>query len=355
MKIISVFSIAVLLSAVSSAVAAPGDSMWLNAAWRDSVWNARGCAYDNRGQWFMDAKFGAFIHFGLYSQLGGYYHGAGPYDPSEQIIGLGQKRAVIPCDQYRTEVGGVFNPANFNAAQWVSMIKNAGQKYLIVTTKHHDGFCMFHTATTAHNIVDATPYAQDIIKQLADECQRQGIVFCPYYSIGDWCATSVQNPKYTNYKDYMYDQLKELLTGYGAIKMLWFDNWWYVDNQWANDLAHAKELYAYARFNNPAMLVNDRCGRGAGSIDGDYTTPENQLSGCQGGRPFEVVMTNTNDDNWGWVKNATNYRRCIDLIGNLIDCTSRGGNFVLAERRARFVGAVSGAAPRHLRHHGRMA
>ena len=295
---------------------------------QEKLWNSRGCVNDQRGQWFREAKFGAFIHFGLYSELGGYWKGK-PYDPAEQIIGLGQRRDVIPVDEYQREVGGAFNPTNFNAAEWVRTIKEAGQKYLIVTAKHHDGFCMFKTATTHYNVVEATPFGRDVIKELADECKKQGIIFCPYYSIGDWCADQVQAPRFHSYRDYMYAQLQELLTQYGDIRLLWFDNWWYVNNQWKNDEAHAKELYGFVRSLKPTVLVNDRCGRGANSTDGDYGTPENQLKGSLQSRYFEVVMTDTADDNWGWVRTATNYRRPEDLIRNLIDCASKGGNFVL--------------------------
>jgi alpha-L-fucosidase len=333
MRIASIVSILVALTGMFMAGCAgmvqAQEPAWKDPSWQDSAWSARGCFADQRGQWFRDAKFGAFIHFGAYSELGGYWQGKGPYDPAEQIIGLGDRRAVIPPGQYRSEVAGRFNPTNFNAKQWVSLIKRAGQKYVIATTKHHDGFCMFHTATTSYNVVDATPFARDVIKELADECKRQGIVFCPYYSIGDWCASDVQNPEYKTYRDYMYAQLRELLSNYGDVKMLWFDNYWYVNGQWNNDLEHAKELYAYVHSLKPNLLVNDRCGRGAASTDGDYATPENQLKGSRQSRYFEVVMTDTDDDNWGWVKTAKNYRQPADLIRNLIDCTSKGGNFVL--------------------------
>jgi alpha-L-fucosidase len=302
---------------------------WRDSSFQEKIWNERGCKVDQRGKWFRDAKFGAFIHFGPYSQLGGYWKGKGPFRPAEQIIGLGERKAVISPDEYRTEVAGRFNPTNFNARAWVSAIKSAGQKYVIVTTKHHDGFCMFNTSTTSNNIVDATSFARDVIKELADECRAQGIEFCPYYSIGDWCAAEVQNPRFKNYPDYMFSQLEELLTRYGDIKLLWFDNYWYVDNQWTNDEAHAKELYAFVRSLSPNTLVNDRCGAGVNSTDGDYATPENQLKGSRQSRYFEVVMTDTEDDNWGWVKGATNYRDPASLIRNLIDCTSKGGNFVL--------------------------
>jgi alpha-L-fucosidase len=311
-------------------VAQAADAQWQDPAWQQKVWDARGCnADDSRFKWFRDAKFGAFIHFGVYSQLGGYWHGKGPYDPAEQIMGLGEHRQAIPLAEYRAEAAGEFNPTNFNARGWVQLIKAAGQKYVILTTKHHDGFCMFQTATTSNNVVQATPFGRDVVRELADECKRQGIVFCPYYSIGDWSAADVMARRFTSYPDYMRAQLKELLSNYGDIKMLWFDNYWYVNGQWHNDETHAKELYAYVRSLSPNTLIDDRCGRGASSTDGDYTTPENQLKGSQQSRYFEVVMTDTTDDNWGWVRGATNYRKPAQLIRNLIDCTSKGGNFVL--------------------------
>jgi alpha-L-fucosidase len=295
----------------------------------NSLWDSRGCVDDERGKWFRDAKFGAFIHFGLYSELGGYYHNQGPYDPAEQIMGLGERHMVIPWQTYRSEVGGAFNPTNFDAHKWVSLIKRAGQKYVIVTTKHHDGFCMFRTATTHNNVVEATPFGRDVIKELADECHKQGIAFCPYYSIGDWSAADVMDPKFTSYHDYMFAQLKELMTQYGHIPLVWFDNFWYVNQQWTTDEPQARELYTWLRTLDPYVLVNDRCGKGASSTDGDYATPENQLKGSRQSRYFEVVMTDTADDNWGWVKGATNYRSAGVLIRNLIDSTSKGGNFVL--------------------------
>src|ERR1039458_7067542 len=207
----------------------------------DRVWESRNCVDDARGKWFRAAKFGAFIHFGLYSQLGGYYKQKGPYDPAEQIMGLGERHMVIPWQEYQAEVGGAFNPTNFNAQEWVSLIKRAGQKYVIVTAKHHDGFCMFRTATTSYNVVDSTPFARDVIKELADECKKQGIVFCVYYSIGDWAAANVMAPASARCPDYMRAQLKELLGNYGDIKMLWFDNYWFADNQWRSDQAHATD------------------------------------------------------------------------------------------------------------------
>jgi len=244
-------------------------------------------------------------------------------------MGLGDRRSVISAADYKAKVGSKFNPEKFDAAQWVSLVKKAGQKYLILTTKHHDGFCMFKTATTPYNVVDATPFGRDVIKEVSQECRKQGIEFCLYYSIGDWCAADVMDPAFPSYREYMFAQIRELLTNYPDVKLLWLDNYWYVDDQWSNDEAHARDLYSFARSVRPGILVNDRCGSGAESSDGDYATPENQLRGSLQSRYFEVVMTNTADDNWGWVRGATNYRKPAELIRNLIDSVSKGGNFVL--------------------------
>jgi alpha-L-fucosidase len=313
---------------LSPAVAQQPAAAPLTEAQRDALWESRGCVDDERGSWFRDAKFGAIIHFGVYSQLGGHYQGK-PYRPAEQIMGLGDRRAVIPPATYKSEVAANFNPTKFDAAEWVRLMKAAGQKYVILTTKHHDGFCMFKTATTPFNVIEATPFKRDIVREVADECRKQGLEFSVYFSIGDWSANEVMNPKFDSYKEYMHAQLKELLTNYGDIKLLWFDNWWYVDNQWKNDDEHAKDLYTFSRSINPGMLVNDRCGVGVKSDHGDYATPENQLKGSLQSRYFEVVMTNTADDHWGWVRGATNYRPAAELIRNLVDSVSKGGNFVL--------------------------
>ena len=166
----------------------------------------------------------------------------------------------------------------------------------------------------------------DVVKEISAACRRQGLKFGVYLSPWDRNHPQYGRPEYVTY---YRNQLRELLTNYGDIKMLWFDNWWYVDNQWTNDDAHAKDLYTFSRGVHPRMLVNDRCGVGVKSDHGDYATPENQLKGSLQSRYFEVVMTNTDDDNWGWVKGAKNYRTADEVIRNLIDSASKGGNFVL--------------------------
>jgi alpha-L-fucosidase len=320
--------LAMVLPILSSSIAAATQNNdWPSLSFQDKAWQERGCPNDAKGSWFRAAKFGAFIHFGVYSELGGYWQGK-LYDPSEQIMGLGERHMVIPLDLYKG-VAAQFNPTTFDAHEWVKMIKDAGQRYLIITTKHHDGFCMYPTKTTSFNLKEQTPFHRDFIKELSNECKKQGIPFCVYYSIGDWTATKVMSPEFKSYPEYMRAQLKEIFSSYDNIQMIWLDNYWYVDNQWVSDETHTKELYSYIRSLSPTVIINDRCGRGAGSMDGDYATPENQLMGSSQSRYFEVVMSDTKDDNWGWVKGATNYRSAGDLILNLIDCTSKGGNFVL--------------------------
>ncbi|WP_197528413.1 alpha-L-fucosidase [Aeoliella mucimassa] len=296
----------------------------------NDFWANRGCsAGDARCQWFRDAKFGAIIHFGVYSELGGYYQGKGPYRPAEQIMGLGERRAVISPDEYLKNVASKFNPTGFDADEWVSQMKQAGMRYVIFTTKHHDGFCMFDTKTTTFDVVDSTPFGRDIVKELAEACRKQDMHLCLYYSIGDWSAKEVMDDQYANYGQYMKAQLKELLTNYGDVDLLWFDNWWYVEDQWSTDTPHARELYNFVRELQPNILVNDRCGIGVESDHGDYGTPENQLKGSLQERYFEVVMTCTADDSWGWMKGADNYRRPDTLVRNLVDSVSKGGDFTL--------------------------
>ena len=295
-----------------------------------NYWPERGCdAGDVRCTWFRDAKFGAIIHFGVYSQLGGHYEGKGPYRPAEQIMGLGERRARISPASYQKEVAARFNPARLDVEQWVRQMKAGGQRYAILTTKHHDGFCMFDTATTKFDVVDATPLGRDVVREFVDACRKHDLRVGLYYSIGDWSAKEVMDPKYGSYDDYMQAQLRELLTNYGPIDLVWFDNYWYADDQWNNDESHARMLYNLVRQLQPGALVNDRCGSGVHARHGDFATPENQLKGSLQSRYFEVVMTNTDDDNWGWVEGATNYRQPAAIVRNIIDSVSKGGNFVL--------------------------
>src|SRR5579862_7365578 len=174
--------------------------------------------------WFQDAKFGMFIHWGVYSVLG----------KGEWVM----NNDKIPVSEYE-KLAPQFNPTEFNAAEWVSLAKAAGMKYITITSKHHDGFAMFATKQNKWNIVDATPYAKDPLKMLADECHKQGIKLFFYHSQLDWhnpdyfplgrtghSAGRPSGGNWNRYLDYMDAQLTELLTNYGDVAGIWFDGMW---------------------------------------------------------------------------------------------------------------------------------
>jgi alpha-L-fucosidase len=174
--------------------------------------------------WFQDAKFGLFVHWGIYSVLGS----------AEWVMEVRR----IPASDYE-KLADQFNPIRFDAAEWVSLVKAAGMKYITITAKHHDGFAMFDSRVSDWDIVDRTPYGDDVLEQLAEECRRQGIKLFFYYSQLDWhhpdyfprgrTGNSAERPEegdWYRYLDYMDEQLRELLTGYGEIGGIWFDGMW---------------------------------------------------------------------------------------------------------------------------------
>src|SRR5437879_5293721 len=175
-------------------------------------------------QWFQDSKFGLFIHWGVYSVLG----------DGEWVMN-NRKMSITDYEPLAAK----FNPTEFNPAEWVSLAKAAGMKYITITSKHHDGFAMFATKQNKWNIVDATPYKKDPLKMLADECHRQGIKLFFYHSQLDWhhpdyfplgrtgqTAARPSGGSWNKYLDFMNEQLRELLTNYGEIGGIWFDGWW---------------------------------------------------------------------------------------------------------------------------------
>src|SRR5260221_7992236 len=175
-------------------------------------------------RWFQDAKFGLFIHWGVYSVLG----------KGEWVM----NNDKMPVSEYE-KLPAQFNPTEFNAAEWVSLAKAAGMKYITITSKHHDGFAMFDSKVSDYNIVARTPYKKDVLKALAEECRRQGLKLFFYYSQLDWHnpdyfprgrtgqdAGRPEQGNWPRYLDYMDGQLRELLTNYGDIAGIWFDGWW---------------------------------------------------------------------------------------------------------------------------------
>lgn len=296
---------------------------------------------DARMAWWREATFGMFIHWGVYSAPAGEWQDKKDY--GEWLL----EDAKIPVSRYeefRTE----FNPVKFNAEHWVALAKDAGMKYIVVTCKHHDGFAMFDTKLTDWGI-KSTPYAHDPIRDLAAACQKAGIKFCVYYSVMDWHHPDYAprrawndvakgDPDINRYLQFMKGQLKELLTNYGPVGLLWFDGEW--ETSWTD--AYGKDIYAYVRSLQPNIIVNNRLGKNrpqladmgmegihrGGEMIGDYDTPEQKiLADTVPNLDWETAMTM--NEHWGYNKNDQNWKSLTTLIRNLIDIASKGGNYLL--------------------------
>ncbi len=284
---------------------------------------------DARMAWFRDAKFGMFIHWGIYSVPAGEWQGKTSYAEWFQL------QTKMPCEQY-DKYAAEFNPVKFDARQWAKTAKDAGMKYLVITSKHHDGFSMFDTKFSDFNIVHSTPYRRDPMKDLAAACREEGIKFCFYYSIADWHnpdspAVYSQrgfhgNPKddadVAKYADYMRNQVHELLTGYGPIGILWFDGGGAFKSPDRAKLLKADEMVNMIHAAQPACLINNRLGAGS-----DYGTPEQYIPAGGAKEPFEVCMTI--NGHWGYNKADHNWKSTSTLVRNLIDIVAKGGNYLL--------------------------
>ncbi|NLF07646.1 MAG: alpha-L-fucosidase [Pirellulaceae bacterium] len=292
---------------------------------------------DARMEWFRDAKFGLFIHWGLYSVPAGEWKDKNSY--AEWI----SEQARIPMSEYE-KYRDQFNPEKFDAAEWVALAKQAGMKYIVITSKHHEGFAMFHTKQTDWGIM-STPFKRDPLKELSEECKKAGLKFCVYYSILDWHHpdydprrpwndTAAGEPNMESYIAFMKRQLKELVDNYGPLGILWFDGEW--EKTWTHELG--KDLYNYVRGLQPDIIINNRIGknrRGMKGISvgeeiiGDFGTPEQQIpaDGLPPGTDWESCMTM--NDHWGYNKIDRNWKSSAKMIRMLIDVASKGGNLLL--------------------------
>jgi len=283
--------------------------------------------------WWSDARFGMFIHWGLYAQWGCHYPGT-----NGELLNGGSEhmmlRLKIPLAKY-AQIADVFNPTNFNANEWVAIAKNAGMKYMVITSKHHDGFAMYDSASSDYNIVKRTPWQRDPIKELADACQRQGLKFGVYYSLGrDWADPDVptKDGNRSNTWDYpdeskkvfaryferkVKPQITELLTHYGPIAVLWFDT---PEQILANE---SRELVALIHKLQPNCIINSRVGNGLG----DYGVSEQKIPGNGNAKPWETCMTL--NGHWGYFLGDDKWKPADTVIRNLVDIVSKGGNYLL--------------------------
>ncbi|MFA7228494.1 MAG: alpha-L-fucosidase, partial [Melioribacteraceae bacterium] len=210
-----------------------------------------------RMKWWRDARFGLFIHWGLYAVPAGQWNDKTEY--GEWI----RTSAQIPIEVYDKFVDQ-FNPVKFDAGQWVKMAKAAGMKYIVITSKHHDGFQLFDSKHSNFNVT-ATPFKRDILKELANACRKEGLKMCWYHSIMDWhhpdylprreweTTRTSDGADFNRYFEYMKAQLKELLSNYGDISVLWFDGEW--ENTW--NTKYGRELYNYVRSLQPNIIINN--------------------------------------------------------------------------------------------------
>ncbi|MBO0590245.1 alpha-L-fucosidase [Cellulophaga sp. E16_2] len=302
---------------------------------------------DQRMEWWRDSKFGMFIHWGAYSIIGG--------ERGTQIAGGGAEWAMDKLD-YTIEdyekFPEMFNPTMFDADAWVTMAKNAGMKYIVITAKHHEGFALWDSKVSDYDVMDKAPFKRDVIKELSEACKKQGIKFCFYYSIVDWHHPQAQgnlypnynisqhddptvvNPKFPKYyKNYMKPQVKELLTNYGDVGVVWFDGDWISD--YTTEMG--KDLYSYIRDIQPNTIVNNRVDKGRTGMDGmnnnpgqfagDFGTPEQEIPDTGIDSDWEACMTM--NGSWGYKPSDTDWKSSEDLIQKLVDIVSKGGNFLL--------------------------
>lgn len=300
---------------------------------------------DMRMEWWRNARFGMFIHWGLYAVPAGMWKG-------QKIPGIGEwimASANIPVAEY-APLAKQFNPAKFDAARWVSIAKNAGMKYIVITSKHHDGFSLWGSNISDYDVVDSTPYRKDILAALTKECRRQGVKMCFYHSILDWhhpaqyvnpnakdprsehANDKIHPERKADYVRYMKAQLKELIVSYDPA-VLWFDGEW-VD--WWTE-PDGKDLYDYVRSLKNNIIVNNRVGKGRKGMQGlnkgpgyagDFGTPEQEIPATgQPGVDWESCMTM--NDTWGYKSFDNNWKSTEQLVRNLVDIVSKGGNYLL--------------------------
>ncbi len=280
---------------------------------------------DTRMKWWREARFGMFIHWGIYSVPAGTYKG-------KQIDGIGEwimHNAKIPVPEYR-EYAKQFNPVKYNPEEWVLAAKNAGMKYLIITSKHHDGFALFDSKVSDWNAVKSSGAKRDLLKPLAEACQKHGIKLGFYYSqCQDWNNPGgeawgghwdpAQNGDYDAYlKNVAVPQVKEILSNYGPIAVLWYDT--------PKDMTPERAAQFIALHPmQPGLIWNNRLG---GGFDGDSETPEQFIPPTgYPGRDWETCMTM--NDTWGFKSYDQNWKSTESLVRNLVDIASKGGNYLL--------------------------
>ncbi len=280
---------------------------------------------DQRLKWWRESRYGLFIHWGLYAVPAGKWKGKSVPSIGEWIM----HSAKIPAAEYE-KLAGQFNPTRFDAKAWVALAVESGMKYLVITSKHHDGFAMYNSKADPYNIVDATPFGRDPMKELATECRKAGIRMCFYYSQdqdwhhpggsgNDWDYPDRTKQEFAHYlKTKVKPQLKELLTQYGPIGLIWFDTPWWITKPQSLDLKR------FVHRLQPKCLVSGRVGHDVGDYGsfGDNQIPVGRIAGA-----WETPATL--NDTWGFKTDDHKWKSVRELLYLLIDLTGKGVNYLL--------------------------
>ena len=282
-------------------------------------------AFEQRMEWFNDAQFGLFIHYGVYSVLGGEW----PKNPSPRYTEWIQSQAQITPEEY-IPFAAQFRPDKLDADLWVKTAKEAGMKYMVITTKHHEGFCLWDSAFTEYDLGGANDFDRDILGELKAACDKYGLKFGTYYSITDWhhpsqrAARAIHGPVNSDkeaYVAYMKGQLKELIDRYDPAVM-WFDGdwakWWTLED--------GMDLYGYLRELSPDLVINNRVAK-RDEFKKDFGTPEQSVPRSALDYSWETCWTM--NGSWGFKKSATHWNSIGSLIRMQIDVNTKGGNLLL--------------------------
>jgi alpha-L-fucosidase len=267
-------------------------------------------------KWFHQARFGLFIHWGLYA-----------------IPGLGEWvmfQERIPKKEY-AKLAGKFNPKDFDADAWAAMAAKAGMKYAVLTTRHHDGFCLFDSKVSDYTSVK-TRAKRDFVAEYVKAFRKVGLKVGFYYSLLDWRFPGYWMPK--KYPDSVKgmvhqfrEQVRELMTNYGKIDVLWYDGGWVPNlpkNTTIPKFWGSKQVNAMARKLQPHILINNRSG-----IDEDLDTPEQHVTASRPGRGWESCMTMGDSCGWGYIRNNPNFKTVTQLLQNLVIAAAGEGNYLL--------------------------
>ena len=317
----------VVLSALMfGGIVQDADAEQMDEMWGEQVMALKATDAE-RGQLFEEGNYAMFIHWGLYSNIGNLYKGKSYYGIGEWI--MNRRMANIPVDEYQA-LAGDFNPVKFNADAIAKLAKDAGMKYIVITSKHHDGFAMYHSKANKFNIVDATPFGRDPMKELAQACQKHGLGLGFYYSHNqDWTFPGGGNgPKITAdgkevefkyyYENKCRQQVEEITTQYGPIAIVWFDTPGRIPRE------YVEELVQIVRKNQPKALVSGRAGYGLGDYQtlGDMEVPNENVEGI-----WETV--DTTNDSWAYAWYDNYWKTPREILHRLVACVGRGGTYML--------------------------